>query len=49
MLYDPITMYLLGKKSDITMLEVIVVLLDSESLRQHEENISRFCSALMTA
>jgi gag-polypeptide of LTR copia-type len=34
-LYDSITMFLLGKKSDLTMSEVTVRLLDSESLRRH--------------
>jgi gag-polypeptide of LTR copia-type len=38
--YDFITMSLLGKKSDQIMLEVTVVLIDLESLRQHEENVS---------
>jgi gag-polypeptide of LTR copia-type len=31
--YDPIMMPLLGKNNDLTMSEVIVVLLDSEFLR----------------
>jgi gag-polypeptide of LTR copia-type len=38
--YNPIMMHLLRKNSDITMSEVIVVLLDSESLRQREEDVS---------
>jgi hypothetical protein len=39
-LYDLITMSLLGKKSDLTMSEVTNVLLDFESLRQREEDVS---------
>jgi gag-polypeptide of LTR copia-type len=31
--YDPIMMSLFGKKSDLTMLKVTAILLDSESLR----------------
>jgi gag-polypeptide of LTR copia-type len=46
--YDPIMMYLLGKKSDITMSEVTTVLLDFESLRQRKEHVSGSSSALMT-
>jgi gag-polypeptide of LTR copia-type len=38
--YDYITMPLLGKKSDLTMLEVIVIFLNSESLRQRGEDTS---------
>jgi gag-polypeptide of LTR copia-type len=34
-LYDSIIMFLLGKKSDLTMSEVTVRLLDSKSLRRH--------------
>jgi gag-polypeptide of LTR copia-type len=37
--YDPITIFLLGKKGDLTMSEVIIVLLDYESLRQREEDV----------
>jgi gag-polypeptide of LTR copia-type len=48
-LYDPIMMPLIGKKSDLTMSEVTVVLLDSESLRQHEEDVSGSSSSLVTA
>jgi gag-polypeptide of LTR copia-type len=48
-LYDPIMMYLLGKKSDLTMSKVTVVLLDSESLRQCEEDMSGSSNALVTA
>jgi gag-polypeptide of LTR copia-type len=47
--YDPITMSLLGKNSDLTMLEVLVVLLDSESLKQCEEDVSGSSSALVAA
>jgi hypothetical protein len=47
--YDLITMSLLGKKSDLTMLEVTVVLLNFESLRQREEDMSGSSSALVTA
>jgi gag-polypeptide of LTR copia-type len=47
--YDPITMSLLGKNSDLTMSEVLVILLDSESLRQCEEDVSGSSSALMAA
>jgi gag-polypeptide of LTR copia-type/Zinc knuckle len=46
--YDPIMMYLLGKKSDLTMSEVTTVLLDFESLRQRKEHVSGSSSALMT-
>jgi hypothetical protein len=42
-------MPLLGKKSDLTMSEVIVVLLDFESLRQREEDVTGSFSALVTA
>jgi hypothetical protein len=42
-------MPLLGKKSDLTMSEVIVVFLDFESLRQREEDMSGSFSALVTA
>jgi gag-polypeptide of LTR copia-type len=48
-LYDLITMSLLGKKSDLTMSEVTVVLLDFESLRQREEDVSGSSSVLVTA
>jgi hypothetical protein len=48
-LYDVIMMSLLEKKSDLTISEVIVILLDSESLRQCEEDISGSFSALVTA
>jgi hypothetical protein len=47
-LYDSIMMSLLEKKSDLTMSEVTVVLLDSKSLRRHEEVVSRSSSALVT-
>jgi gag-polypeptide of LTR copia-type len=47
--YDPITISLLGKKSDQTMSEVTVVLLNSESLRQCEEDVSGSFSVLVTA
>jgi gag-polypeptide of LTR copia-type len=47
--YDPITMSLLGKKSDLTMSEVTVILLNYESLRQREEDVSESSSALVTA
>jgi hypothetical protein len=47
--YDPITMYLLGKKSDLTMSEETVVLLNSESLRQRKEDVSGSSSVLVTA
>jgi hypothetical protein len=47
-LYDPITMSLLEKKSDLTMSEVTVVHLDSESLRQCEEDVSGSSNALVT-
>jgi gag-polypeptide of LTR copia-type/Zinc knuckle len=47
--YDPITISLLGKKSDQTMSEVTVVLLNFESLRQYEEDVSGYSSALVTA
>jgi gag-polypeptide of LTR copia-type len=33
--YDSIIIFLLGKKSDLTMSEVTVILLNSESLRWH--------------
>jgi hypothetical protein len=42
-------MSLLEKKSDLTMLEVTVVLLNSESLRQREEDVSGSSNALVTA
>jgi hypothetical protein len=48
-LYDSIIISLLGKKSDLTMSEVTAVLLDFESLRQHEEDVSGSSSALVTA
>jgi gag-polypeptide of LTR copia-type len=38
--YDYITMLLLGKKNDLTMLDVTVIFLNFESLRQHEEDAS---------
>jgi hypothetical protein len=46
--YDSITMSLLGKKIDLTMSEVIAVLLDSESVRQCKENVSGSSSAFVT-
>jgi gag-polypeptide of LTR copia-type len=46
--YDPITMPLLGKKSYLTMSEVTTVLLDSESLRQREKDVSGSSSVLVT-
>jgi gag-polypeptide of LTR copia-type len=46
--YDLITMPLLGKKSDLTMSEVIVLLLDFESLRQREEDVSGYSIVLVT-
>jgi Zinc knuckle len=48
-LYDPITMSLLGKKSDLTMSEVISVFLDSESLRQRKEDVLGSSSVLVIA
>jgi hypothetical protein len=47
--YDPIMMYLLGKKSDLTMSEVTAVLFYSESLRRCEEDVSGSSSALVNA
>jgi hypothetical protein len=47
--YDFIMMHLLGKKSDPTMLEVDVILLDFKSLTQCEEVVSGFSSAHVTA
>jgi gag-polypeptide of LTR copia-type len=47
--YDPIMMPLLGKKSDLTMSEVTIVLLDSESLRQREEDVSGSSRMLVAA
>jgi hypothetical protein len=47
--YNPIMMSLLGKKSNLIMSEVIVILLNFEFLRQHEENVSESSSALVTA
>jgi hypothetical protein len=47
--YDPIMISLLGKKSDLTMSKVTVVLSDSKSLRQREEDMSESSSALVTA
>jgi gag-polypeptide of LTR copia-type/Zinc knuckle len=47
--YDLITISLLEKKSDLTMSEVTAVLLDSESLRQCEEDVSGSSSVLVTA
>jgi hypothetical protein len=46
--YDPIMISLLGKKSDLTMSEETVVLSDSKSLRQREEDMSESSSALVT-
>jgi gag-polypeptide of LTR copia-type len=46
--YDLITMPLLGKKSDLTMSEVIALLLDFESLRQREEDVSGYSIVLVT-
>jgi gag-polypeptide of LTR copia-type len=46
--YDPIILSLLGKKSDLTMSKVTGVLLDSESLRQREEDMSGSSSSLVT-
>jgi hypothetical protein len=37
--YDLIMMFLLGKKSDLTMSEVTAVLMDFESLRQREDDV----------
>jgi gag-polypeptide of LTR copia-type len=45
--YDPITMSLLGKKSDLTMSEMTAILLDSESLRQREEDVLGSSSVLL--
>jgi Zinc knuckle len=47
--YDLIMMFLLGKKSDLTMSEVTVVLMDFESLRQREEDMLGSSSAFVTA
>jgi hypothetical protein len=47
--YDPITMSLLGKKSDLTMSEMSAIFLDSESLRQRGEDVSGSSSAFVTA
>jgi hypothetical protein len=47
--YDYIMMPLLGEKNDLIILKVIVVLLNYEFLRQHEENILKFSSMLVTA
>jgi gag-polypeptide of LTR copia-type len=47
--YDPIMISLLGKKSDLTMSEVTIVLLNFEYLRQCEEDVSRSSSVLLTA
>jgi gag-polypeptide of LTR copia-type len=47
--YDPIMMSLLGKKSDLTISEVTVVLLNFESLRQRKEDVLGSSSALVTA
>jgi gag-polypeptide of LTR copia-type/Zinc knuckle len=47
--YDPIMMSLLGKKSDLTISEVTVVLLDFESLRQRKEDVLGSSSAFVTA
>jgi hypothetical protein len=44
----PIMMALLGKKSDQTISEVTVVLLNFESVMQHEEDVSGSSSVLMT-
>jgi gag-polypeptide of LTR copia-type len=46
--YDLI-MPLLGKKSDLTMSKVTTVLLDYESLRHREENVSGSSSVHVTA
>jgi hypothetical protein len=46
--YDPIMISLLGKKNDLRMLEVTVVLLHSESLRQREKDVSGSSSVLVT-
>jgi gag-polypeptide of LTR copia-type len=46
--YDSIMMSLLEKNSDLTMLEVTVVLLDFASLRQREEDVSGCSSAFIT-
>jgi Zinc knuckle len=42
-------MSLLGKKSDLNMSKMIVILLDSKSLRQREEDVSRSSSMFVTA
>jgi hypothetical protein len=47
--YDPIMMSLLGKKSDLTMSDMTIILLNSEFLRQHEEDVSGSSSVLVTA
>jgi hypothetical protein len=47
--YDLITMPLLGKKSDLTMSKVTVLFLDYESLKQHEEDMSRSSSMFVIA
>jgi hypothetical protein len=45
--YDFITMSLLGNKSDLTMSELTILLLDYESLRWHKENVSESPNALV--
>jgi gag-polypeptide of LTR copia-type len=47
--YDSTTMSFLGKKCDLTMLKVTIILLNSKSLRQHEEDVSESSSAIVTA